>query len=77
MTLDPARDQARNLAELRTIARRLGLAHVAPGELEERLRAHPEAPTFLARLRRSGLSDAAVAAALFGPPGRSAASTDT
>ena len=76
MTTDPSRDQARNLAELRTIVHRLGLAHVAPGELAERLRAHPEAPTFLARLRRSGLSDAAIAAALFDPPGRSAPPAD-
>ena len=69
MTADPTRDQARNLAELRAIARRLGLAEVAPGDLAERLRGHPEAPTFLARLRRSGMSDADVAAALTDPPG--------
>jgi hypothetical protein len=74
MTTDPARDQARNLAELRAIAQRLGLGDLAPGDLTPddlaaRLRAHPEGPTFLARLRRSGLSDAAVAAALLEPPG--------
>ncbi len=75
MTSDPSHDQASNLAELRAIADRLGLAAVAPGERAARLRAHPEAPTFLARLRRSGLSDAEVAAALLdvpprgGPPG--------
>ena len=77
MTPDPSRDQARNLAELRAIALRLGLTDVAPDELAERLRAHPEAPTFLARLRRSGLSDAAVAAALFDPPGRRAPPVDS
>ena len=70
MTADSARDQARNLAELRAIAHRLGLVDLAPAELAARLRAHPEAPTFLARLRRSGLSDAAVAAALLDPSGR-------
>jgi len=77
MNSDPARDQARNLAELRAIAHRLGLEGLPPGELAERLRAHPEAPTFLARLRRSGLSDAAVAAALADPSGRRTPPADT
>jgi hypothetical protein len=75
MTNDRAGDQARNLAELRAIAQRLGLGaltpeDLAPGELAARLRAHPEGPTFLARLRRGGLSDTAIAAALLEPPTR-------
>jgi hypothetical protein len=76
MTGDSSHDQARNLAELRAIAHRLGLADAAPAERAGRLRAHPEAPTFLARLRRSGLSDAAVAAALFDATERSGPPTD-
>ena len=65
MSTDPARDQARNLAELRRIAYRLAAPGSTRDEVVARLRVHADALTFMARLRRSGMSDAAVAAALF------------
>ena len=37
-------------------------------EVEARLRVHADAPTFMARLRRGGMSDAAIAAAVFDAP---------
>ena len=68
MATDPSRDQARNLAELRRIAYRLSAPGMTRGEVEASLRVHPDALTFMARLRRGGMSDAAVAAALFEQP---------
>jgi hypothetical protein len=68
MSSDPARDQSRNLAELRRIAYRLGAPGASRGEVEARMRVHADALTLIARLRRSGMSDAAVAAALFDAP---------
>jgi hypothetical protein len=63
---DPANDQARNLDELRRIAARFDGPDVPRTVVEAKLRNDADALTFFARLRRSGLSDAAVAAALFG-----------
>jgi N6-adenosine-specific RNA methylase IME4 len=68
MAADPARDQARNLAELRGIAERLTAPGATRLEVEDRLRRDPDALTFMARLRRSGLSDAEVASAVFDHP---------
>ena len=59
-------DQARNLDELRRIAERFDGPDVPRAAVEARLRNDADALTFFARLRRSGMSDAAVAAALFG-----------
>ena len=63
---DPANDQARNLDELRRIADRFDGPDVSRAAVAARLRNDADALTFFARLRRSGMSDAAVAAALFG-----------
>jgi hypothetical protein len=71
MTADPARDQARNLAELRRIADRLGTAGATRADVEAMLRVNPDALTFMARLRRGGMSDSAVAASLFDAPDES------
>ena len=69
MNADPARDQARNLAELRRIADRLGAPGASRADVEAMLRVNPDALTFMARLRRAGMSDAAVAASIFDAPG--------
>ena len=68
MTADPSKDRARSLDELRRLAQRYGGPGVARAEVEARLRHHPDALTFFARLRREGMSDADVAAALFDHP---------
>ena len=68
MAADPARDLARNLTELRHIAYRLHAPGLTREQVEARLRVHADALTFMARLRRGGMSDAAVAAALFDAP---------
>lgn len=68
MSPDASRDQPRNLAELRRIAYRLSGPGIARAEVEARLRVHPDALTFMARLRRAGMSDAEVASALFDAP---------
>lgn len=68
MTADPAQNQALNLAELRRIADRLVTPGATRADVEARLRVHPDALTFMARLRRSGMSDGAVAAAIFDAP---------
>jgi hypothetical protein len=60
-------DRARNLSELRRIADRFDRPGVPRAEVAARLRHDADALTYFARLRRSGLSDAEVAAALFGP----------
>jgi hypothetical protein len=66
---DPVNDRVRNLAELRRIAGRFGGPGVSHAAVLARLRNDADALTFMARLRRGGMSDAAVAAALFGHPG--------
>ena len=68
LNADPANDRARNLDELRRLASRYGAAGVPRAEVETRLRHDPDALTFFARLRRSGMSDAEVAAAIFDHP---------
>ena len=68
MTADPLKDQARNLDELRRIAYKFTGPGVTRADVEARLRHDPDALTFMARLRRSGMSDAAVAAAVFDRP---------
>jgi hypothetical protein len=68
VTTDPTNDRARNLDELRRIAYRFSGAGVTRAEVEARLRHNADALTFFARLRRAGMSDAAVAAALFDQP---------
>jgi len=64
---DPANDRAHNLVELRRIADKFDGAGVPQADVEAHLRNDPDALTFRARLRRSGMSDADVSAALFGP----------
>lgn len=66
MSADPSNDRARNLDELRRIADKFDGPGVTRAAVEARLRHDADALTFLARLRRSGMTDAAVAAALFG-----------
>jgi hypothetical protein len=68
VTTDPTNDRAHSLDELRRLAARYGGAGVTRAEVEARLRHHPDALTFYARLRRAGMSDADVAAAIFDPP---------
>ena len=65
MTSDLSNDRAYNLGELRRIADRFDGPGVPRATVEARLRNHADALTFLARLRRGGMSDADVAAALF------------
>jgi hypothetical protein len=62
---DRSHDRVRNLAELRRIAARFDGPGMARADLEARLRHDADALTFFARLRRGGMSDADVAAALF------------
>jgi hypothetical protein len=68
VTADPSNDRARNLDELRRLAYRYAGAGTTRAEVEARLRHNPDALTFFARLRRGGMSDADVAAAIFDHP---------
>ena len=68
MTTDPSNDRARNLDELRRLAYRYGGAGATRADVEARLRHNPDALTLFARLRRGGMSDAEVAAAIFDQP---------
>ena len=68
VTADRSNDRARNLDELRRIAYRYGGAATTRAEVETQLRHNADAQTFLARLRRGGMSDADVAAAIFDQP---------
>ncbi|HEY0777220.1 MAG TPA: hypothetical protein VGD56_04560 [Gemmatirosa sp.] len=68
MATDPSNDRAHNLVELRRIADKFDGPGVPRAEVEAQLRNDSDALTFRARLRRSGMSDADVTAALFGPP---------
>lgn len=68
MATNRPHDRVRNLTELRRIAARYGGPGVPRAAVEARLRHDTDALTFLARLRRSGMSDADVAAALFDAP---------
>ena len=72
MATDRPHDRVRSLAELRRIAARYGGPGVPRAAVEARLRHDTEALTFVARLRRGGMSDADVAAALFDTPGAGA-----
>lgn len=67
MPADPANDRAHNLVELRRLADKFDGAGVPQAAVEAMLRNDADALTFRARLRRSGMSDADVTAALFGP----------
>ena len=58
-------DQVRQLTDLRHIVHKLGGAGVPRDEIVARLRHHGEALTLMTRLRRSGMSDAAITAAMF------------
>jgi hypothetical protein len=58
-------EQVRTLTDLRGIVRRVGGAGVAREELVARLRINADALTLTARLRRSGMTDAAIATAMF------------
>jgi hypothetical protein len=57
--------QVRQLTDLRQVVHKLGAAGVPREELVARLRHHGEALTLMTRLRRSGLSEAAITAAMF------------
>ncbi|GJG86830.1 hypothetical protein tb265_20110 [Gemmatimonadetes bacterium T265] len=67
MTPDPSNDRAHNLVELRRLADKFDGPSVSQADVEAMLRNDADALTFRARLRRSGMSDAEVTAALFGP----------
>lgn len=67
MPADPVNDRVHNLVELRRIADKFDGPAVPRAEVEAHLRNDSDALTFRARLRRSGMSDAEVMAALFGP----------
>ncbi|HEY0778928.1 MAG TPA: hypothetical protein VGD56_13240 [Gemmatirosa sp.] len=69
MAADPANDRAHNLVELRRLADKFDGPGVPQAEVEAMLRNDADALTFRARLRRSGMSDTDVTAALFGRPG--------
>jgi hypothetical protein len=58
-------DQVRNLTDLRGLVHKLGGSGVTREELVARLRNNADALTLTARLRRSGMSDAAITAAMF------------
>lgn len=58
-------DQVRDLTDLRRVVHKLGGGGAATPEVLARLRNHGDVLTLTARLRRSGMTDAAVAAALF------------
>lgn len=66
MPPDPANDRAHNLVELRRLVDKFDGPGVPQAEVEAMLRNDSDALTFRARLRRSGMSDADVTAALFG-----------
>ena len=68
MAADRLHDRVRNLTELRRIAARYGGPGVAREAVEARLRHDADALTYFARLRRDGMSDVDVAAALFDAP---------
>ncbi len=68
MAADRPHDRVRNLTELCRIAARHGGPGVPRAAVETRLRHDADALTYLARLRRGGMSDADVAAALFDAP---------
>ena len=57
-------DQVRNLTDLRGIVHKLGGSGVAREDLMARLRNNADVLTLRARLRRSGMSDAAITAAM-------------
>ncbi len=65
MPADRSNDRRRNLDELRRIAEKYSRPGASRADVEARLRHDADALTFFARLRRGGMSDAAVAAALF------------
>ncbi len=67
MRPDPTNDRAHNLVELRRLADKFDGPGVPRAAVEAMLRNDADALTFRARLRRSGMSDAEVTAALFGP----------
>ena len=58
-------DQVRNLTDLRGIVHKLGGTGVAREDVVARLRNNADALTLTARLRRSGMTDAAITAAMF------------
>jgi hypothetical protein len=58
-------EQVRTLDDLRGIVRGLGRLGVAREDLPARLRINADALTLIARLRRSGMSEAAITAAMF------------
>jgi hypothetical protein len=58
-------DQVRQLTDLRQVVHKLGGADVPREELVARLRHHGEALTLMTRLRRSGLTEAAITGAMF------------
>lgn len=68
VTSDSANDRAHNLVELRRLADKVDGPGVSRAVVEASLRNNADALTFRARLRRSGMSDAEITAALFGPP---------
>jgi hypothetical protein len=59
-------DQVRQLTDLRQIVHKLGGADVAREELVSRLRHNADALTLTARLRRSGMTETAITAAMLG-----------
>lgn len=65
---DPSNDPARSIDELRRILYKLGAPGMSRADAETLLRRDAVAQTFLARLRRSGMSDAAVTSAVFDAP---------
>ncbi len=58
-------DQIRQLTDLRQVVHKLGGAGVPREEVLARLRHHGEALTLMTRLRRSGMSDTTIEAAMF------------
>ena len=58
-------DQVRQLTDLRQVVRKLGGTGVPREEVLARLRHHGEALTLMTRLRRSGMSEATIEAAMF------------
>jgi hypothetical protein len=58
-------DQVRNLTDLREIVHKLEGTGVAREEVVARLRNNADVLTLTARLRRSGMTDAAITAAMF------------
>lgn len=62
---DRSNDRTRNLDELRRIAERHHRHGASRADVEASMRNDADALTFVARLRRSGMSDAEVAAAVF------------